>query len=172
MSKWHLLVGCVLLSSCAQSLIELQPKFSLPFKQYGMGFVCYTDIVLSDDRSRTITYGKHLSTEAAMAWFQTAIQTMTKNQVEFVAVPSSDDSVLEISLDFAYVSHASTNKIGVVAFTASKAGQQARFRGNSSKMNWASTKSELAAALNRAVSKALNQFADSGAFCNARVLTN
>lgn len=168
MKKCRLLLGCMLLSSCMQSVLELQPKYSQPVNQGVGGFVCYTDIVLSDNRSRTLTYGKDLSTEAALEWFQSAIQTMTHNQVNFVDVPSGEGPTLEIALDFAYVSHASTNKIGVVAFTASKAGQQAHFRGNSSNVNWASTKSEFAAALNRAVSKALNKLADSGEFCNAR----
>lgn len=148
--------------------MELQPKFSQPFKQEASGFVCYTDIVLKDNRSRTLTYGKELSSQAALQWFESAIQTMTRNKVNFVAVPSTGEPALELSLDFAYVSHAFTNKIGVVAFTASKAEQQAHFRGNSSNGNWASTKSEFSAALNRAVSQALTKLADSEAFCDSR----
>lgn len=168
MSKSRTLIGCILLSGCAHSIIEFEPKFNAPVNQEAKGLICYTDIVLTDNRSRTLTYGKNLRREAALEWFQSAIQTLTNNRVNFVAAPSSDHSTLEIALDFAYVSHAYTNKVGVVAFTASKAGQQAHFRGNSSNANWASTKSEFAAALNRAVSKALHKLVDSDAFCDAR----
>lgn len=129
---------------------------------------CYNDIVLSDNRARTLTYGKSFEKETALEWLQSAIQTMTDNQVNFVSGDTADEKTLEIGLDFAYISHAATNKIGVVALTATKAGEEAHFRGNSSNMNWNNTKSEFSAALNRAVIKAFGNLTQSGAFCDTR----